>query len=157
MITDGEITETILLVDDEDAVRRAAHRILARPDRRVIEATSGEQALDLLAQMGSSVDLLVSDLVMPGISGADLARRFRTDHPAGRVILMSGFAADRPDGRPALPIADGDFDGDFELLPKPFTRDTLLDAVNGGRPDPRAPGPPPPRFRPADPEMLHAP
>ena len=121
----SEAAVTILLVDDEDAVRRAAHRILVGPQRHIIPAASAEEALDLVEGADRTIDLLVTDLMMPGLSGLELGRRFRQTHPDARIILMSGFAADAL-GQP------GEFDrldADFEILPKPFTRQTLLAAV----------------------------
>ena len=111
----------ILLVEDEPAVRGAARRILAGSGYEVLEAPDAHAALELDATRPGRIDLLVSDMVMPGLSGRELARRLRERRPDLRVMYMSGYAEEAATGV-------DDFDG--PLLTKPFARRPLLDMVN---------------------------
>jgi len=107
---------TVLLVDDDEAVRRLSARILQRAGYHVLSALSGPAALELARTHGGDIDLLLSDIVMPGMSGNELAAAMSHVRPALRVLFMSGYdrGATAPHQR---------------LLAKPFTRDGLLDAV----------------------------
>jgi|GEM_PF-762769 len=91
----GEIrggTETILLVEDEVAVRQVAGIVLRKLGYRVIEAANGPEALAIWAQQGKEIDLLITDMVMPhGVTGIDLGEKLRAERPALGVILMSGY------------------------------------------------------------------
>jgi signal transduction histidine kinase len=86
--------ETILVVDDEDALRRLTERILSGNGYRVIGATDVDTALAAWAEHESVVDLLVTDVVMAGMSGAQLAERFRRSRPELPVLFMSGYTRD---------------------------------------------------------------
>jgi PAS domain S-box-containing protein len=110
----------ILLVEDEEAVRQAARRILVGSGYEVIEAADGQAALALSAAREGKIDLLLSDMVMPGMSGRELARRLRASRSDIRVAYMSGYAED-------LPSLGETLDG--PLLSKPFTRAPLLAVV----------------------------
>lgn len=112
----------ILLVEDEDAVRVFAVRALRNKGHRVIEAASGEQALELLGKEGP-IDLLITDMIMPGIDGATLARRVRAERGNVRVILVSGYSEEAARGG----IADSP---DFSFLPKPFSLKQLAARVH---------------------------
>ncbi len=84
--------ETILAVEDEAALRRIVKTVLERYGYRVLMAGNGAEALDLWRKHGASVDLLLTDLVMPhGISGWDLATRLRAERPDLKVLVMSGY------------------------------------------------------------------
>jgi PAS domain S-box-containing protein len=111
----------VLLVEDEAAVREAARRILQSAGYEVLTAASGEEALALAAARAAPIDLLLSDIVMPGISGHELARRISTARPAIRVVYMSGYSAE--------PIARASNGAETFLVQKPFTREPLLAAV----------------------------
>ncbi len=88
-------SETILLVEDEPAVRALTRRILQRHGYQVLEAASGVEALKVWPEHRSRVALLLTDLVMPeGLSGQELARRLQADQPALKVIFTSGYSAD---------------------------------------------------------------
>ena len=93
--TEGESrggTETILLVEDEDAVRQVAGIMLRKIGYRVIEAANGPEALAIWAKQGKQIDLLITDMVMPhGLTGIDLGEKLRADRPSLGVILMSGY------------------------------------------------------------------
>jgi two-component system cell cycle sensor histidine kinase/response regulator CckA len=108
----------ILVVDDEDAIREVARRILTREGYEVIAASGGEEALSLLTDKGEQVDLLLTDVIMPRMSGKELAERFTSLRTDARVLYMSGYT-DRLIG---LDEVDA-------LLEKPFNGDGLLDAV----------------------------
>jgi two-component system cell cycle sensor histidine kinase/response regulator CckA len=86
--------ETILIVEDEAAVRRMASRALAGQGYAILEAGNGAEALELLADGSIRVDLVLSDLVMPVLNGRELAERLAVDRPDIRVLLMSGYSDD---------------------------------------------------------------
>jgi two-component system, cell cycle sensor histidine kinase and response regulator CckA len=83
--------ETILLVDDTDALREMIERVLAGLGYNVLVARDGAQALDVSEKYHGQIDLLLSDVVMPGIGGPELAVRLRMRRPTLRVLLMSGY------------------------------------------------------------------
>jgi two-component system cell cycle sensor histidine kinase/response regulator CckA len=112
---------TILLVEDEDAVRLFGARALKNKGYRVLEARSGEQALDVL-RGDEPIDVLISDVVMPGMDGVTLARLVRMERPAMRIILMSGYSEDV--ARNGIDPADR-----IHFLPKPFSLKQLAGAV----------------------------
>jgi two-component system cell cycle sensor histidine kinase/response regulator CckA len=87
-------TETILLVEDDEAVRLPLKRALTRLGYTVMEATDGQDALALLEKTGRPVDLLLTDVVMPGMSGRELAAKLRERDPDLRVFFMSGYSED---------------------------------------------------------------
>jgi two-component system cell cycle sensor histidine kinase/response regulator CckA len=119
--TDGH-GETLLVVEDEDALRDVAGRILVGAGYRVLSAEGGAQALDVAAGHDGTIDLLVSDVVMPGMLGKDLAERLVALRPDTRVLYMSGYA------QPVL-ASQGTLDPGVVLLEKPFTAADLLRAV----------------------------
>jgi signal transduction histidine kinase len=115
--------ETVLLVEDEEAVRRACQRILEKAGYRVLVASSGSQALAELSD--EPVDLLLTDVVMPGgLSGRDLAQRLQLDQPDLPVLFMSGYNADAIATR-------GILDPGITVVEKPFTSSDLLGKVRG--------------------------
>jgi CheY-like chemotaxis protein len=83
--------ETILLVEDEDAVRRLARRALAASGDQVLEAKDGEQALEVSRAHPGTIHLLVSDLVLPRLGGRELAERLVRDRPNLRTLFISGY------------------------------------------------------------------
>jgi len=113
---------TILLVEDEDAVRLFAARALQSKGYTVLQAASGEAALELLGQHQAQVELLISDVVMPQMGGPTLMREVRRRRPDIKVILISGYAEDA--FRKNL-----DPDSAFDLLPKPFSLKQLAAKV----------------------------
>jgi len=114
------LERTILIVDDEELVRRTTCRILSRSGHQLLEASSSEEALALLAGQSFPVDLLLTDLTLPGIDGMELVRRLRSDQPALPVLFMSGY----PDeGR--LDQLDG-----VEFIRKPFTPNELKTKIS---------------------------
>jgi len=112
---------TILLVEDEDALRSVTRRILEGAGYRVLATADGPAALAAVAADGEPVDLLLSDVVMPEMLGPELARRLRQRKPTVRVLFMSGFA--QPVIGEAMEM------GTVEMIEKPFTGPTLLGRV----------------------------
>jgi two-component system cell cycle sensor histidine kinase/response regulator CckA len=113
--------ETVLVVEDEDAVRNACRRILERAGFHVLEASNGSQ---VLAELGDEpIDLLLTDVIMPGgLSGRDLAERMQQVRPELRVLFMSGYNADAIATRGVL-------DPGVIVVEKPFTSSDLLGKV----------------------------
>jgi PAS domain S-box-containing protein len=105
---------TILVVEDQDAVRSLVANILRSYGYQVMEADSGAQALALPDKQVDAIDLLVTDVVMPGMSGRDLATRLAARRKGLRVLYMSGYAAD------AI-VHEGILDADVAFLQKPFS------------------------------------
>jgi len=116
-------TETILLVEDEQALKSLTKEMLQSGGYRVFDADDPESALGILAEKKEHIDLLITDVIMPGMSGAELSRRGREAVPALKVIFMSGYAGDVLD-RQIAPIPD------LVLLEKPFSRLSLLRRVH---------------------------
>jgi CheY-like chemotaxis protein len=114
--------ETLLVVEDEAALRDVAGRILSGAGYRVLAAECGIEALELAARHEGAIDLLVSDVVMPGMLGKELAERLTDARPDTRVLYMSGYA------QPVL-HSQGTLEPGVALLEKPFTADDLLSAV----------------------------
>jgi len=111
--------ETVLLVEDEDIVRRVTTRLLRRHGYRVREAESAARALELL---DVGVDLLLTDVVMPDTDGFSLGAEARRRQPGLRMLFTSGYTDDRV-------APHGDAAGDVAFLPKPFTQALLLRKV----------------------------
>lgn len=85
--------ETILLVDDEETVLRFSARVLAKEGFRVLLAGSGQEALDA-ARADDAIDLLMTDVMMPGMNGCQLAELLLAQRPSLRVLFISGYAED---------------------------------------------------------------
>ncbi len=113
---------TLLLVEDEDAVRSFSARALRKKGYNVLEADSGEQALELLESDDTPVDLLITDVVMPQVDGPTLVKRVRTHRPQLKVIFISGYTEDS--FRQHL-----DGEGGIHFLPKPFSLKQLAGTV----------------------------
>ncbi|MHA1151792.1 MAG: PAS domain S-box protein [Alphaproteobacteria bacterium] len=114
--------ETILLVEDEDAVRSFSARVLRNKGYEVHEANSGEAALQLLEEQLDSVDLLITDVVMPRMDGPSLVREVRKERSGLKVIFISGYTED------AFRKRLGE-DGGIVFLPKPFSLKQLAAKV----------------------------
>lgn len=87
----GRGNETILLVDDDELIRKFVARVLAGSGYAVLSAASPAEALRLCAERRESIDLMLTDVVMPGMLGDELARRLETARPDMKVIFMSGY------------------------------------------------------------------
>ena len=114
---------TILLVEDEEALRELARNCLESHGYRVLEAGDGKSALEKAAQHQNPIQLLLTDVVMPRMSGRELADRMCTFYPGIRVVYMSGYTDD-------LIAQYGVLDADTMLLEKPFTLASLLKKVH---------------------------
>ncbi len=87
-------TETVLVVEDEDAVRRIVKTMLESTGYRVIEARNGPEALEAARRHAETIHLVVTDVVMPEMSGRELAEQFSKDHPGVKILYMSGYTDD---------------------------------------------------------------
>lgn len=113
---------TIMLAEDEQGVRAFLEMALTRAGHRVIVATSGPNALEMAEKTEGPIDLLITDVVMPGLSGPDVAERLRQKHPKMRALFLSGYSS-----HAALPERVITDPGTF--LQKPFTVEALLTKV----------------------------
>jgi PAS domain S-box-containing protein len=110
----------ILVAEDEESVRRLTARTLRAAGYEVVEACSGHEALERANAMGEELDAILSDVVMPGLSGPELVRRLRDSRPTLPVLLMSGYA----DAARSRPVPD-----DVALITKPFSPTQLCEKV----------------------------
>jgi len=122
---DGEMpagSETVLVVEDERAVRELTSRVLRQLGYTVLEAVNGEQAMAMAAQHQGRIDLLFTDVVMPQMGGTEFAEKFQAVRPATPVLFTSGYTADAV-------VRDGIMDHAIAFLPKPFSPPTLARKV----------------------------
>ncbi len=111
-------TETVLIVEDENEVRQLAVRILAKQGYKVLEASQGDQALWICGQHKEPIHLLITDVIMPGMNGRDLAERMKSLRPETKVLYMSGHSS-------GAIVHHGVLDPSANLLQKPFTPEAL--------------------------------
>jgi two-component system cell cycle sensor histidine kinase/response regulator CckA len=111
-------SETVLVVEDDDGLRNMAGEALALFGFRVIKAASAEAALDELERSGH-VDLVLTDIVMPHMSGRELARVLAGKRPEIKIVFMSGYAEQAA-------LRHGLIDADHAFLPKPFSPEGLV-------------------------------
>jgi len=114
--------ETILVVDDEPGIRGLIRKILRREHYNVLEAGNGEDALTVALSHAGSIHLLLTDVIMPGLSGPELARRMCEASPELKVLLISGYSGEDPTLTEKLPSG-------YAFLPKPFTLGALVSTV----------------------------
>jgi two-component system cell cycle sensor histidine kinase/response regulator CckA len=116
------------LVEDEDAVRSFSVRALQNKGYEVFEANSGDNALELLTEKKPKIDLMVSDVMMPGMDGIELGKHVRKLYPGLKIIFMSGYTEDK---------FKDDMGVDIHFLAKPFTLKQLAekvkDVLDGGK------------------------
>ncbi len=115
-------TRSVLVVDDEESVRRVTARTLRREGYRVSEARDADEALSLVSQDPTIADLLLTDVMMPGLSGVELASCMVAARPDVRVLFSSGASALSLGESSRLPRGAA-------FLPKPFTSKALADRV----------------------------
>ena len=115
-------SETILLVEDEAGLRDVAANMLQSVGYKVIKAENGAAALAIVRACSESIDLVLTDIVMPGMSGSELLKELRSLHPSIKALYMSGYA-----GQQLAPYTDNA--SELELVEKPFTKKALLRKV----------------------------
>jgi len=115
---------TILVIEDEAAVREMLQITLERSGYRVLAACGGNEALDFCESSATPIDLVLTDIVMPGTSGTDLAGYLAIRYPNLRTVRMSGFTE-------AMLSESGLRRDDSPFLQKPFCREELLATVQG--------------------------
>ena len=118
----GSGDATVLVVDDDDSVRRITERMLKREGYHVLAASSGETALETARAHPGEIQILLTDMVMPGMSGRELARELAVTRPDIRVVFMSGYHQE-------LPLSSAEF------VAKPFDRAGLLEKLQAHRTD----------------------
>lgn len=114
----GAVRETILLVEDEESVRRLAARVLRRKGFTILEAVDGEDALRVAETETGCIALLITDLIMPGVDGPELVKRLKPLRPQMRVLFMSGYLEED--------LKTTQLNADAAFLGKPFLPDDLL-------------------------------
>jgi CheY-like chemotaxis protein len=123
--------ETILVVDDEDGIRALMGKVLSREGYEVIEASSGKEALEKARSYWGLIPMLVTDVVMPGMGGVELASQLSLQRPEIRVMFISGYT-----GQSALSSAQ--LLQGYEFLQKPFTLSAFLGKVRAVLASPKA-------------------
>jgi PAS domain S-box-containing protein len=121
-LTATPVSNTVLLVDDEPAVRAATAKLLRESGYAVLEAADGEEALRMLRNSAAQIGTVLTDMVMPGLSGRELAQRIRHDFPSVAVAIMSGFIRESMMHDPGLRAG-------IAFVEKPFTLFTLTAAL----------------------------
>jgi two-component system cell cycle sensor histidine kinase/response regulator CckA len=114
----ASLNKTVLLADDEPTVRIVVEKILRSAGYQVIATNSGAEATDRAEKHAGEIDVLLSDIVMPGVSGVDLAKRLQKSRPETKVLLMSGYFPEE------LEFLDG-----WKFLRKPFSPGVLTKAI----------------------------
>jgi two-component system cell cycle sensor histidine kinase/response regulator CckA len=112
---------TILLVDDEDAVRHITRRFLESIGFHVLDAESADEALSRAENHHGEIIMLLTDMVMPGMNGRELAEKLSAVRTGFKTLFMSGYTADA--------LADAEADSDLHFLGKPFSRDALTSKI----------------------------
>lgn len=115
-------TETVLVVEDEVGVRSLVRQVLAQSGYQVIEASRGEEAIALSQSLKRPIHLLVTDVIMPQMSGRELATRLAEIHPNIKVLFMSGYTSEGI-------VHNGVLERDTAFLQKPFTPTALARKV----------------------------
>ncbi len=125
-------TETVLLVEDEEPVRRLLTHILRRRGYRVLEASGGQDALRIFGEHASEIDLVVTDMVMPHMMGRELAARLEQQRPGIRIVYMSGYPDD-------VLFRTGALSPGMTLLRKPLRPDALAAKIREALDSPSRP------------------
>lgn len=121
-VASGDGSETIAVVEDEKGIRDLAGKILRERGYRVIAAEDGQTAMELLGRYPHRIDLLLTDVIMPGMNGRDLADRIGTMRPGIRVLFMSGYS-------PEAVRSQGVLVGGSTFIEKPFSPESLVRRV----------------------------
>ena len=112
------MAQTVLVVDDHSLVLTTLVCTLTRAGFQVLPAASGEEALEIASNPDRSIDLVICDVILPGMSGTELARRITASRPGARCLLITGL--------PNHPYITSDIDAGQALLPKPFLPHVLV-------------------------------
>jgi CheY-like chemotaxis protein len=115
-------SETVLIVEDNDALRKLAKNVLRKYGYEILEAENGEKALNVSETHEGPIHLLLTDVVMPAMSGTDLSEKLQSIRPETRVIYMSGYTAD------AI-VRNGILRQDINFIEKPFSLENLAKKV----------------------------
>jgi len=111
--------ETILVVDDEPSIRMLVKDILEPLGYRTLDASCGKEALQTIQTAVGQIDLLLTDVILPGMNGRELAREFAAKKPGGKVLFMSGYSD-------SIIASHGILEAGTDFIEKPLTRDALL-------------------------------
>ena len=122
----------MLLVEDEDGVRRLLRHVLQKRGYNVLEAANAEEALDVYLARGEGIQLVLTDMVMPRMSGRELAERLRTLRPDLKIVFMSGYTDD-------VLIRTGAISPGMSFLQKPLRPDTLAATIREALDSPTRP------------------
>jgi CheY-like chemotaxis protein len=125
----AQATETILLVEDDEIVRRLVNEILNNDGYRLLEAANGVAALSTCSQFQEPIHLLLTDVVMPEMSGRELADRLAPQHPEMKVLYMSGYTDD-------VIVHHGVLDEGTAFIQKPFAAEVLVRKIREVLDDP---------------------
>jgi CheY-like chemotaxis protein len=112
-------TETVLVVEDDEAMRKLIAALLDGSGYKVLQAANGEAALQIANECAQQIDLVLTDMLMPGMSGIELSSKLRELRPELKILLMSGYAGD-------LIARYRVSESEIMLIEKPFTRQNLL-------------------------------
>jgi CheY-like chemotaxis protein len=119
---DGSLRTSILLVEDSDDLRESTREILLSMGHELTTAVNAEQAIELFQSRKGKIDLLLTDIIMPGMDGKQLADLLRSDEPDLRVLFVSGYTNDV--------ILDRGVDEHYaNFLAKPFSAETLANKL----------------------------
>lgn len=113
---------TVLVLEDDEAFRSLAAAILKQAGYNVLTAGDSNEAIEVAAKHSAKIDLLLTDILLPGLSGPEFARELREQNPGLKVILMSGS------GEPAV-LETTHWVKNEKFLPKPYNRETILLAI----------------------------
>jgi two-component system, cell cycle sensor histidine kinase and response regulator CckA len=114
--------QTILVVDDDPKVRSSIRRLLEKLGYEVSEAPDADSALSLIGAAATPTDLVLTDIVLQGMSGRELAVRLSIEHPTVRLLLMSGYSAD------TMKLKEGEI---AKFLHKPISLELLAERISG--------------------------